>query len=478
MIIPVVLAGGSGTRLWPLSRELYPKQLMALVGDRTMLQSTLERLSGVNDMGAPIVICNGNHRFMVAEQLRLSGVTPRSIMLEPVGRNTAPAIAVAALTAVADHSNPILLVLPADHFIADIPRFHAALNAGRRHADGGALVTFGVAPTTPETGYGYIKKGDPVFAGQDHSPETDGAARIEAFVEKPDAETARAYLRSGRYFWNSGMFMFRAADILDEMRQQVPEIVAACDRALSSGCRDLDFFRLDADAFARCPSDSIDYAVMEKTDRGVMVPLDAGWNDLGSWEALWHTGEKDKNANVVSGDVVVRDVSDSYLRSTSRLLAAVGLSGHVVVETPDAVLICPRNRTQDLKLIVDTLKAGGRAEAMVHKTDYRPWGTCETLVVGERFHVNRLTVKPGQQLALQRHTLRAEHWVILSGTARVTKGRDAFTVAADQSVYIPEGVAHRLENAGDGPLEVIEVQTGTAIQDTDIERLEDVYGRK
>ncbi|ABW67835.1 mannose-1-phosphate guanylyltransferase/mannose-6-phosphate isomerase [Desulfosudis oleivorans] len=478
MIIPVVLAGGSGTRLWPLSRELYPKQLMALVGDRTMLQSTLERLSGVNDMGAPIVICNGNHRFMVAEQLRLSGITPRSIMLEPVGRNTAPAIAVAALTAVADHSNPILLVLPADHFIVGIPRFHDALNAGQRHADEGALVTFGVAPTTPETGYGYIKKGDPVSAGQDHSPETEGAARIEAFVEKPDAETARAYLRSGRYFWNSGMFMFRAADILDEMRQQVPEIVAACEQALSSGCRDLDFFRLDADAFARCPSDSIDYAVMEKTDRGVMVPLDAGWNDLGSWEALWHTGEKDKSANVISGDVVVHDVSDSYLRSTSRLLAAVGLSGHVVVETPDAVLICPRNRTQDLKLIVDTLKAGSRAEAMVHKTDYRPWGTCETLVVGERFHVNRLTVKPGQQLALQRHTLRAEHWVILSGTARVTKGRDAFTVTADQSVYIPEGVAHRLENAGDGPLEVIEVQTGTAIQDTDIERLEDVYGRK
>lgn len=478
MIIPVILAGGSGTRLWPLSREFYSKQMMALVGDRTMLQHTLARLEGLSGIGDPAVICNEKHRFMVAEQMRLAGVTPGAVILEPFGRNTAPAIAVAALTTMAEHPEAMLLVLPADHFIDDIPLFHKALASGRDCAAKGALVAFGVRPTTPETGYGYIKRGEVAPRGKGDGKTSDDAGTIEAFVEKPDYQTAQAYLQSGRYLWNSGMFMFQAAGVLKELETFSPEIVSACRAAVAKGRSDLDFFRLDEESFAKCPSDSIDYAVMEKTVRGVVVPMDSGWSDLGSWEALWSVGEKDDKANVFSGDVVAHDVTDSYLRSTSRLIAAVGLSGHVVIETPDAVLISPRDRTQDVKFIVNSLKAQGRAEALFHKTDYRPWGTCETLVLTDRFHVNRLTVKPGQKLSLQRHAHRAEHWVILSGTALVTKGTEIFTVAADQSVYIPEGVPHRLENAGGGPLEVIEVQTGSAIRDTDIERLEDVYGRK
>ncbi|MFZ5564218.1 MAG: mannose-1-phosphate guanylyltransferase/mannose-6-phosphate isomerase [Thermodesulfobacteriota bacterium] len=477
-MIPVVLAGGSGTRLWPLSREFYSKQLMALVGDRTMLQHTLDRLEGFPGIGPPVVICNEKHRFMVAEQLRLSGMPRGTIVLEPFGRNTAPAIAVAAFMATAENTGAILLVLPADHYIGDVGLFHKALATGMDHAAKGGLVAFGIRPTAPETGYGYIKKGEPVPLGGKEMAAPDEAAAIEAFVEKPDLQTAMGYLQSGRYLWNSGMFMFRADRVLAELEKFSPAIVSACRAAVAKGRHDLDFFRLDEAAFDQSPSDSIDYAVMEKTGRGVVIPMNAGWSDLGSWEALWSVGKKDDRANVFCGDVVAHDVTDSYLRSTSRLIAAVGLSGHVVIETPDAVLISPRDRTQDVKFIVNGLKAGGRAEALFHKTDYRPWGTCETLVLDDRFHVNRLTVKPGQKLSLQRHARRAEHWVILSGTALVTRGGETLTLTADQSIYIPEGVLHRLENAGDGPLEVIEVQTGNAIQDADIERLEDVYGRK
>ncbi len=471
MIIPVILAGGSGTRLWPLSRQLYPKQLMSLVGDGTMLQHTVQRLSGRADVEAPIVLCNDAHRFMVAEQLRKIGVPKATIILEPVGRNTAPAVAVAALTAINEETDAILVVLPADHFIHDVPLFQQVLASGRILAEQDFLITFGVVPTAPETGYGYIKKGVPV------SPDCPEAVKIDAFVEKPDLETAEGYLASGQYCWNSGMFMFRAARVIDELERFAPEMVTACRRAVNEGFLDLDFFRLGTAAFERCPSDSIDYAVMEKTDNGAMIPLDAGWNDLGSWEALWATGGKNSESNVLLGDVIAHDVTNSYLRSDDRLIAAVGLDDHIVVETADAVLISPRHRAQDVKHIVDQLKAAGRIEARMHTIDYRPWGTCESLVATDRFHVNRLTIKPKQMLSLQKHVHRAEHWVVLSGTAKVTKGDEAFTLEADQSVYIPPGTSHRLENPDAEPLEVIEVQTGEVVDAADIDRLEDLYGR-
>ncbi len=480
MIVPVILAGGSGTRLWPLSRELYPKQLMSLVGEKTMLQGTVARLAGVKEVADPIIICNDNHRFMVAEQLRIMGVLWDAIVLEPVGRNTAPAIAVAALKILEKNREAVLLVLPADHFIENIPVFQEAVEAGRYYASMSALITFGIVPTAPETGYGYIKRGGPVRLKGENSPgEGPGnAAMIESFVEKPDLQTAKQYLESGQYFWNSGMFMFRADKVLEELERFSPDIVSACRKAVSLGKTDLDFFRLDKGAFEECPSDSIDYAVMEKTDSGVVIPLDAGWNDLGSWEALWNVGKKDENSNVLSGDVITHDVADSYIRSGSRLVAAVGLSRHVVVETPDAVLVSHRDRVQDVKSIVSKLKSGNRREAISHKIDYRPWGSCETLIFSERFYVNHLLIRPGQKISLQRHEHRAEHWVIIDGTALVTRGEETFTLTRDQSVFIPAGVAHRLENRGDTPLDVIEVQTGNDITAADIARMDDAYGRE
>ncbi|MDY6823231.1 MAG: mannose-1-phosphate guanylyltransferase/mannose-6-phosphate isomerase [Thermodesulfobacteriota bacterium] len=476
MIVPVILAGGSGTRLWPLSRELYPKQLMTLTGGGTMLQNTVERIATFGGVGDPIVICNENHRFMVAEQLRAANINPGAIVLEPVGRNTAPAVAVAAIMAADTDMDSLLIVLPADHFIGNIQAFHDAVAVGQAYARDAALVTFGVVPTAPETGYGYIKKGaassETAVAG-----DVPVAVSIEAFVEKPDMETARAYLDSGDYCWNSGMFMFRAGTVLDELERFAPDIVTACRNSVAKGANDLDFFRLDADSFGVCPSDSIDYAVMEKTGNGIMVPFDAGWNDLGSWEALWDVGERDSSNNVTAGDVITHDVKNSYLRADSRLVAAVGLEDHIVVETPDAVLVTPRTMAQDVKHIVNYLKTHNREEALFHKTDYRPWGSCESLIATDRFRVNRLTVKPGELLSLQRHFHRAEHWVVLSGIARVTKAEETFLLEEDQSVYIPLAVPHRLENPGTIPLEVIEVQTGSFIDKADIDRLEDVYGR-
>jgi len=477
MLIPVILAGGSGTRLWPLSRQFYPKQLMPLTGHDTMIQATVKRLTGVPENGAPIVLCNAIHRFMVAEQLRRTHARPADIVLEPVGRNTAPAVAVAAIMGLERDAEAILLVMPSDHYIADGRSFHEALKTARFYADRGALITFGVVPDAPETGYGYIKKGGPPDMGGSASPVGTGVARIDSFVEKPDRKTAEEYLRTGQYFWNSGMFMFKAASVLEELERFAPDIVSCCRASVTAGRTDLDFFRLDETAFSACPSDSIDYAVMEKTDRGIMVPLSAGWNDLGSWEALWGVGEKDHQDNVIEGDVVVRDVTNSYLRASSRMLAAVGIDNHIVVETADAVLISPRHRAQDVKTIVEQLKHDGRQEALSHKTGYRPWGTCEQLVVAERFHVNRLTVRCGEKLSLQRHRRRAEHWVVLSGTARVTKGEDNFELTANESVDLPPGVEHRLENIGDTFLDVIEVQTGDLLGEDDIERLEDLYGR-
>ncbi len=478
MIVPVILAGGTGTRLWPLSRALYPKQLMNLVDENTMLQSTVSRLKEYTGIGGPIILCNEDHRFMVAEQLRMIRVKPSAIILEPVGRNTAPALAIASLKAMAAGDDPILLVLPADHFIEDIKQFHNTLQTGERYAQMGKMITFGIVPDAPETGYGYIRKGEKlsVEGKKEKQILLDGFA-IEKFVEKPDETTAKKYVDSGDYCWNSGMFMFKASQVLKELKKFTPEIFEACDKAFENGNEDLDFFRLDAEAFKVCPSDSIDYAVMEKTDNGAMVPLQAGWNDLGSWEALWQVGEKDEDNNVVSGDILSHDVKRSYLNATSRMIAAVGLEDHIVVETPDAVLISPRDRVQDVKKLVDKLKKYHREEALSHKTDYRPWGTSESIVSTERFMVNRIVVNPNAKLSLQKHHYRSEHWIVVKGEALVTKADEQFILNEDQSTYIPIEVAHRLENPGKLPLEIIEVQTGSSLGNNDIIRLEDAYGR-
>jgi mannose-1-phosphate guanylyltransferase/mannose-6-phosphate isomerase len=464
MIVPVILAGGSGTRLWPLSRALYPKQMLDLVGEHTMLQDTVLRLQAYPGMGAPIVVCNQHHRFMAAEQLREIEVAPRAIILEPVGRNTAPAVAVAAVKAAEIDDDPALLVLPADHFIAQVDRLHAALAVAEHFARRDHLITFGVLPRSPETGYGYIRKGRMLVDGGLEALE------IAAFVEKPDATTAAGYVASGAYCWNSGMFMFRAAQVLAEMEHLAPEITAACQRAVAEGRQDLDFMRLGEAAFSACPSDSIDYAVMEKTRRGVMVPLDAGWNDLGSWEALWQVGPKDAAQNVIQGDVLLHDVRNSYLKATSRLVAAVGLEDHIVVETADAVLIAPRRRVQDVKALVDALKARKRPEVRVHRRAYRPWGFSESMVQGERFEAKRIIVKPGGKIVMQEHYHRAEHWVVVSGTARVTRGEEELLLKEDESVYIPLGVCHRLENPGKITLELIEIRTGSYLGEDDIVR--------
>jgi mannose-1-phosphate guanylyltransferase/mannose-6-phosphate isomerase len=473
MILPVILAGGSGTRLWPLSRALYPKQLINLVDRHTMLQNTLLRLDGLAETAGPIVICNDEYRFMVAEQLRQIGIGTEAVILEPIGRNTAPALAVAALWALNKGDDPVLLILPADHHIQSTDKFQSALNAGYAHARAGRLITFGIVPQAPETGYGYIKMGPPLpSAGGDGS-----ALTIEAFVEKPDLETARRYVASKSYCWNSGMFMFKASQVIEELETFAPGIVAACRRAIDDGRSDLDFFRLNKAALRDCPSDSIDYAVMEKTRNGAMIPMAAGWNDLGSWEALWQVGGKDAMDNVVKGDVVLHDVSDSYLHAENRLIAAVGLKDHIVVETSDAVMISPRDRVQDVKGLVDRLKAQHREETRTHKRAYRPWGTQDQLVVGSRFLVNRITVKPGGVLSLQKHFNRSEHWIVVHGTALVTKGEEQFVLKEDSSTYISAGIGHRLENPGKIPLELIEVQTGSYIGEDDITRLEDLYGR-
>ncbi|MDM8535499.1 mannose-1-phosphate guanylyltransferase/mannose-6-phosphate isomerase [Desulfobacterales bacterium HSG17] len=471
MIYPVILAGGSGTRLWPLSRELYPKQLLELTGDKTMLQDTILRLSGIDEMENPVIICNENHRFMVAEQLRNINISPDSIILEPVGRNTAPAVAVAALKTLNASQDSLILILPADHFIKNTKVFHQALNAGVDYAKKGHLITFGIVPDAPETGYGYICKGENLgIPGKELEQE---AYSIKEFVEKPDSETAAQYVDSGNYCWNSGMFMFKSSQVIKEMKKHVPDIMAACEKALENGREDLDFFRLDKASFEVCPSDSVDYAIMEKTENGVMIPFQAGWNDLGSWEALWQVGEKDENSNVVHGDVLLHDVNNSFLHASTRLLAAVGLEEHIVVETADAVLISPRNRVQDVKSLVNKLKAAKREETISHKTSFLPWGLAEILVKSKRFQVKRLKIKAGAVISLQKHFNRAEHWIVLQGTALVTKGDEEIILTEDHSTYIPPGVPHKLVNPGKIPLEVIEVQSGSYIGSNDIVRLDD-----
>jgi mannose-1-phosphate guanylyltransferase/mannose-6-phosphate isomerase len=467
MIIPVILSGGAGSRLWPLSRRHYPKQLMPLLGGRTMLQETIRRLDGVEGLARPIVVCNEQHRFMVAEQLREESIEAAAIILEPVGRNTAPAVAVAAVQALAEAENAVLLVLPADHVIRERDKLHAAIAAGSAQAEAGKLVTFGIVPDAPETGYGYIRA------------EKSGseASAIVEFVEKPDADKAREYLASGDYLWNSGMFMFGASRYLDELRVQSPAMVDACQASLDGAAEDLDFLRLDVAAFEACPSDSIDYAVMEKTADGVVVPLDAGWNDVGSWSALHQVSEKDPADNVLVGDVVVEDTTNCYLYSSSRLVTAVGLTDCVVIETPDAVLVSPRDKVQDVKKLVNHLKSEGRGEISDHRQVFRPWGSYDSIDMGERFQVKRIVVNPGAKLSLQMHHHRAEHWIVVQGTARVTRGEDEFLLGENESTYIPMGTTHRLENPGKVPLHLIEVQSGTYLGEDDIVRYDDTYGR-
>lgn len=468
MIIPVILAGGSGTRLWPLSRKLHPKQVLALLGDRTLVQETVLRLRGL-DAAAPVVICNDEHRFIVAEQLRDLGERPAALILEPVARNTAPAVSVAALYALAQSPDATLLMLPADHLITDSSAFHTAVVQAVDYARDGHLVTFGIVPAAPETGYGYIMQG----AAMPHGP----GRKIQRFVEKPDTATAEGYVRSGQYFWNSGMFVLRADAVLAELTRFAPEIVRGCRESLEKAVSDLDFLRLDHDAFAACPEDSIDYAVMERTDRGVMVPLSCGWSDLGSWDALWQAGEKDGDGNVARGDVLLCDVRDSFLHAETRLLAAVGLENHIVVETSDAVLVSPRDRVQEVKKLVDRLKAQNRVEAVSHKKVFRPWGHYESIGQGERYQVKRIAVTPGHVLSLQKHFHRAEHWVVVRGTAVVTRDGEEILVRENESVYLPLGAVHRLANPGRIPLELIEVQVGGYLGEDDIVRFEDVYGR-
>ena len=476
MLIPLILSGGSGTRLWPLSREMYPKQLLPLIGKRTMLQETAARVSGLPDLAAPIVVCNESHRFMVAEQMRECGTTPQAIILEPVGRNTAPAVAVAALVALdrarkskgGNDADPILLVLPADHVIRDVTAFQSAVVAGSAAAAEGKLVTFGVVPDRAETGYGYIRRAS-----------GDGPAYpVQQFVEKPDAATAKTYVESGEYYWNSGMFMFRARGYLAELKRYAPAMLSACEDAVAAATRDLDFTRLPAAEFGACPSDSIDYAVMEKTDSAMVVPLDAGWSDVGSWSALQDALPRDEQGNVVTGDVLVEDSSGCYLHSTSRLIGAVGLTDHVVVETKDAVLVAPRDRVQDVKALVTHLKAQGRGESTLHREVFRPWGSYDSIDHGDRFQVKRLVVKPGATMSLQLHHHRAEHWIVVSGTAQITRGEETFLLGENESTYIPVGTKHRIANPGKVVLHIIEVQSGSYLGEDDIVRFEDAYGRE
>lgn len=467
-IIPVVLSGGSGTRLWPLSREGFPKQLLPLVSDKTMLQDTVTRLDGLEGVADPIIVTNEAHRFLVAGQMQEIGVTPMALVLEPEGRNTAPAAAVAALLAREQDPSALILVLPADHVIADSRAFQDAVRNGRELAEQHRLVTFGIVPTRAETGYGYIRK----------SGTLTESGPVREFVEKPDQKTAEAYLASGDYLWNSGMFLFSASNYLAELENFAPDIVTACAAAVAGAQQDLDFLRLDSASFATSPSDSIDYAVMEKTDAASVVPLDAGWNDVGSWASLHEALETDSDDNAVFGDAIIEDSRNCYVYAGHRLVTTVGLDDHIVVETKDAVMVAPRNRSQDVKRIVEKLKVQGRYETELGRQVFRPWGSYDSIDQGDRFQVKRLIVNPGAVLSLQMHHHRAEHWVVVSGTAKITRGEDEFLLEENESTYIPVGTRHRIANPGKVPLHIIEVQSGSYLGEDDIVRFEDTYGRE
>jgi len=469
MIYPVILSGGVGSRLWPTSRALYPKQLLPLVSEKAMLLETAIRVAG-DGFADPLIVSNDEHRFIIAQQMHEAGVTPLAHILEPVGRNTAPAAAAAAAFIQARDPQGVLLILPADHHIANVDAFKAAIVHGAELASAGKLVTFGVLPTGPETGYGYIKRGAKLADGS--------AYAVERFVEKPDAETAREYLDDGGYDWNAGIFMFRADTIIEEMRAHCPEIVACAAEAVVKGARDLDFLRLESASFSACPSDSIDYAVMEHTSSAAVVPVDMGWSDIGSWSALWEIGEKDEAGNVLSGDVIVEDTKNCLVRSESGLAATIGVENLVIVDTGDVLLVASRDRVQDVKKIVERVASAGRTEHHAHKRVHRPWGYYESVNEGERHQVKHLLVYPGASLSLQMHHHRAEHWVVVRGRAEVTVGEERRILEENESVYIPVGTTHRLANPGDEALSIIEVQSGSYLGEDDIVRFDDVYGRE
>ncbi len=469
-VLPVILSGGSGTRLWPISRVAHPKQLLQLLGQQSMLQETILRVADPDHYEPPFIVSNETHRFMVAGQAFDIGVTPSCHVLEPFGRNTAPAAAAAALLAIRENPESVLLLLPADHQMEQSERFWSYVEIGRQQADNGMLVTFGIVPEGPETGYGYIKQGP--------SEATELVFQVAEFIEKPEQNQAQAYIDEGGYFWNSGMFMFRADTFVEELKTHCPKILIACEAAIDNARQDNDFLWLDSDSLAACPSISIDYAVMEKTSRAVVVPASLGWNDIGSWAALWSVSKKDETGNVLAGDVIALETNDCYIRGDSRLVATIGLEDLIVVDTADALLVAQKRHSKKVKTLVDQLKSADRREHEAHVREYRPWGFFEIIQSGDRHKVKHLCVNPGARLSLQKHAKRSEHWVVVKGLAEVTVNKETMTLNENESAYIPLGAEHRLANPGQEALSIIEVQSGTYLGEDDIVRLEDDYDRR
>ncbi|HHN8366085.1 TPA: mannose-1-phosphate guanylyltransferase/mannose-6-phosphate isomerase [Morganella morganii] len=461
-ILPVIMAGGSGSRLWPLSREDYPKQFLSILGKNSLLQNTISRLNSL-EYSPSLIICNFEHRFIIAEQLRKFHIS--DIILEPQKKNTAPAIALAAFKAMQHGDDPLLLILPSDHVISDNDKFIHAVKKAKKAAEENYLVTFGIVPFTPETGYGYIKKGDLI---------SDGIFKVSSFKEKPDHTTAISYISSGNYYWNSGIFLFKASAYLNELKKLSPQIYKHCEHSVQKSRSDLDFIRVDEEEFDLCPSDSIDYAVMEKTELSAMIPLNAGWSDIGSWSALWEISDKDKNGNVISGDVYIKNVSNCYISSTERVVAAIGLDNIAIVETNDAILVTHKDQVQSVKDIINSLKEDNKYHYVKHRNELKPWGSQDSIDEGERYQVKKVVLKPGNKISLQIHHHRAEHWIVVSGTAKVTKGSTSFILTENESTFIPIGEVHSIENPGKIPLELIEVRSGSYLDEDDILRLSEV----